>query len=89
MDDIPEKIDNILNEIPYMILGVQGKNIDHNDGFALCGRLRFAILNEMEEMEKQNKENNAIIADLVRQREELKQQIDKLKRIQRVRNSLD
>ena len=33
-------------------------------------------------------ENNTIIADLVRQREELKQQIDKLKRIQRVRNSL-
>ena len=85
MDNIPQKIDNILNEIPYMILGVQGKNIDHNDGFALCGRLRFAILNEMEEMEKLN---NAIIADLVRQREELKQQIDKLKRIQRVRNSL-
>ena len=86
MDDIPQKIDNILNEIPYMILGVQGKNIDHNDGFALCGRLRFAILNEME---KQNKENNTIIADLVRQREELKDQINKLKRIQRVRNSLD
>ena len=86
MDDIPEKIDNILNEIPYMILGVQGKNIDHNDGFALCGRLRFAIFNEIEKL---NKENNEIIANLVREREELKNQIDKLKRIQRVRNSLD
>lgn len=88
MDEIPEKIDTILNEIPYMILGVQGKNIDHNDGFALCGRLRFAILNEMEEMNNLNKENNAIIADLVRQREELKDQINKLKRIQRIRYSL-
>ena len=88
MDEIPEKIDTILNEIPYMILGVQGKNIDHNDGFALCGRLRFAILNEMEEMNNLNKENNAIIADLVRQREELKDQINKLKRIQRIRHSL-
>ena len=88
MDEIPENIDTILNEIPYMILGVQGKNIDHNDGFALCGRLRFAILNEMEEMNNLNKENNAIIADLVRQREELKDQINKLKRIQRIRHSL-
>ena len=78
MNTLPQNIDNIINQIPYMILGVHGKNIDHQDGFALCENLRNALI-------ENQKKDNIVISNLVREREKLKEELEKEKNKRKIK----